>query len=59
MKKISAGFTLLELMVVVGIVSILFAIAVPLFNDHKAKARDMSAHADAKNIVSVLVAAKK
>jgi len=58
MKKLDTGFTLLELMVVVAIVSILFAIAVPVFNDHKAKARDMSAHADARNMISVIIAAK-
>ncbi|WP_127556381.1 type IV pilin protein [Saccharospirillum alexandrii] len=59
MIKQSGGFTLLEIMLVVGIIGALAVIAVPLFNEYKASARDSTAHADAKNAISVMVAAQK
>lgn len=49
MKK-SAGFTLIELMIVVAIVSILLAIAVPAYNDQMRKSR----RTEAKQIMSDL-----
>jgi type IV pilus assembly protein PilE len=49
MKK-SAGFTLIELMIVVAIVSILVAIAVPAYNDQMRKSR----RTEAKQILSDL-----
>lgn len=52
------GFTLIELMIVVGIVGVLVAIAVPIFSDYRGNARDASAQADARNLISQLVGAK-
>jgi len=41
--RVSAGFTLTELMIVVGIISILAAIAIPNFMSYQAKARQSEA----------------
>lgn len=49
MKK-SAGFTLIELMIVVAIVSILVAVALPAYNDQMRKSR----RTEAKQIMSDL-----
>ena len=53
------GFTLIELMIVVAIVGIMVSVAVPIFADHRARAHDSSAHADARNMISVFVVSKE
>lgn len=55
----SNGFTLIEVLIVVGILGILIALAIPAFTDYRGKAREASAHTDAKNLIVLLVAARK
>ena len=55
MKKLEKGFTLIELMIVVAIIGILAAIAIPNFNRFQARAKQAEVRTNLKSIFTAKV----
>ncbi|MFZ5763480.1 MAG: type IV pilin protein [Thermodesulfobacteriota bacterium] len=56
-KSAQKGFTLVELMIVVAIIGILAAIAIPQFASYRAKAFNSAAQSDLRNFKTAMEAA--
>ena len=51
-KRNEKGFTLIELMIVIAIIGILAAIAIPQFNAYRARSYNASANSDLRNAIT-------
>ena len=54
-SKMQKGFTLIELMIVVAIIGILAAIAIPQFSQYTKKGEDKAAMSDLRNLITTAV----
>lgn len=58
-RRQEAGFTLIELMVVLAIIAILASISFVQFSEYAKKAEDRAAEADVKNFLTQAVASSQ